>query len=150
MIDNEKFNRFVSSLNTDYCQNDLFYLYTERSHNVLLENIKTSARLDSNNELSAAIAANDSVKYKHSTISVFPLGSDSLKLISISKKDYITNIMRNFLLLLFGIWFILFLVCIFLSAKITEQFIVDLQKLCKKIDTYAKSKNLNKQRGEML
>lgn len=147
LIENHKFSSFFSTLNTDYCQHDLFYLYSDHSSGLLLKNIQTSAKLDSTDELAAVASSNRTIQYKESTISVFPLSSDSLKLISISKKDYINSILRKFLLLLIGIWLVLFFICSYVSAKITNQFIFDLQKLCKKINTYTKSKKFDKQRG---
>ncbi len=146
LIEDQKFNNFFNNLNTDYCQNDLFYLYSDRSRNLLLKNIQAAAKLDSSAELWSAIQSSSQVKYKKASISVFQLSSDSLKLVSISKKDHINNILRNFFLLLLGIWFVLLLICIYASTKITNQFIFDLQRLHKKINTYIKSKKFNKQR----
>lgn len=146
LIENQRFNNFFNNLNTDYCQNDLFYLYSEHSRNLLLKNVQITAKLDSADELSDAISSDNSVKYEKTTISVFPLNSDALKLISISKKDHINTILRNFLFLLLGIWVVLFVICIYASSKITNQFIFDLQKFYKKINTYTKSKKFNKQR----
>lgn len=147
LIENQKFINFFSALNTDYCQNDLFYLYSDHSSDFLLKNIQTSAKLTSADKLLEAISSNRSVQCKKSIISVFPLNSDSLKLVSISKKDYINNILRKFLLLLIGIWLVLFFICCYVSAKITNQFIFDLQKLSKKVNMYTNSKKFNKKRG---
>lgn len=144
LIENNKFNSFFDNLNVDYCRDDLFYLYSEHGGQISLKEIQTEARLASNDKLIEAIASDGHIEHRKTSISVYPLSSDTMKLVSISKNQYIHTILRNFFLLLFGIWIVLLVICCFISEKITDQFIFDLQNLCNKVTAYTKSKKFTK------
>lgn len=139
LIDSKRIVQFLNTLNTNYSRNDLFYLYSTKSNQSVLHEIQQNAHLKDDNSLLNVIESNHDVSSKKGNISAYPLSADSMMFICVSKKDYINNIMHKFLLLLIGCWLVLFLICAFLSNKITNQFIFDLQKLCKKIKTYIKT-----------
>ena len=140
LIESQKLNKFFHDINIEYCQNDLFYLYSKRSRELLLPKIQNNAGIKTNARLLESIASGNSAKDGNTTISSYPLSSDSMQLISVSKKDYIAHTMRSLVLPLFGIWCALLPLCFFLSSKITNQFIFDLQKLCSKVKNYTTSK----------
>lgn len=139
LIDSKSISKFLNTLNTNYSRNDLFYLYSTTSNQSVLHEIQQNTLLKDDNSLLNVIKSNQTVSSKKGNISVYPLSADSMMFICVSKKDYINNIMHKFLLLLIGCWLILFLICAFISNKITNQFVFDLQKLCKKIKNYTKT-----------
>ena len=139
LIRSETLNELFNNQNTEYCRNDLFYLYTEQSRDVILRRIQDDAGIKTNVNLINSITNSSSVKDGHITISSYPVHLDSMRLIVISEGGYI---MRGFFLLLLGIWGILLVICFFITTKIINQFIFDLQKFCLKVKNYTISKKL--------
>ncbi|MBP3360300.1 MAG: cache domain-containing protein [Clostridia bacterium] len=109
LINNEKFNTFFKVPNTDYCRNDSFFLYSENGDKSISDKSKAS---------------------------IYPLSPKHMSLAVSSTGSYINGIMFKLFLLLAVIWAVLLVVCIFLSSKITNIFVFDLRKLCKKINAY--------------
>ena len=140
VISEEFFSDFFERFSNDYCRYNSFYLYSTESSDTSSEAIIANSGQLTESDIASAINNTYDNSNKNIKLSSYQLSDSSLKIISVLRYNYITSIIKSLLILLITIWVILLLLCIFLSAKLTNIFIVDLQQLTLKVDKYISSK----------
>ena len=141
MIPNRFFLNFFEDYKNEYGSYNSFYLYSDTASSYCInEMLLSEHKLTADDIYSALDGKPAQKKYKHMTVSAYPLSVKEMHLICILRTKYPASLSHILLSWIVIAWIVLVTLCIFSATKITSCFIGDLQNFKSKINDYTDQK----------